>query len=306
MPTGKNWFQFIYVNFCFAMFIVLIYYYVSMKEIREKWPLYRCNPIYMPLADNIQENFQYCIQTTQSNFMGYLLQPLTFITSGITNALGSATEDINYVRTMFDKVRNFLSSIIQSVFGVFLNLVIEFQRITIGIKDIIAKQVGIMTAFLYILDGSVMTMQSMWSGPPGQLVKALGKCFHPNTLILLNSGETIPMKKVKQGDILNDGSRVIAIMKIDNTGNDKEIIYKVKTNNSNNPYIYVTGSHLIYDETTEKFIQVKYYKDAKISKKKIKWFSCLITDSHQIFIEDKLFWDWEDHFLRVSIDENLK
>jgi len=59
MPTGKNWFQFIYVNFCFAMFIVLIYYYVSIKEIKEKWPLYRCNPIYMPLADIFKRTFSF-------------------------------------------------------------------------------------------------------------------------------------------------------------------------------------------------------------------------------------------------------
>ena len=32
-----------------------------------------------------------------------------------------------------------VTATIQSIFGVFLNLVIEFQRITIGIKDLIGK-----------------------------------------------------------------------------------------------------------------------------------------------------------------------
>jgi len=298
MPTGKNWFQFIYVNLGFALFIVLIYYYMSIKEIKDNWPLYRCNPMYMPLADNIEENFQYCIQTSQSSFMGHLLQPLTFTTSSISNILGSATQDINNIRTMFDKVRNFFSSIIQSVFGVFLNLVIEFQRITIDIKDIIGKQVGVMTAFLYILDGSIMTMQSMWSGPPGQMVQALGKCFHPNTPIELASNETVPMKKIKQGDILKDGSKVIATMKIDNSGQEPETLYKVKMNQEKPDTIYVTGSHMIYDENKCKFVHVRDYKEAVKSKKKLKWFSCLITDTHKIKIGEKIFWDWEDFLLR--------
>jgi hypothetical protein len=301
MPTGKNWFQFIYVNLGFVLFIVLIYYYISIKEIKDNWPQYRCNPMYMPLADNIGENFQYCIQSSQSSFMGYLLQPITFATSNISNIMGGAIQDINGIRTMFDKVRTFLTSIIQSVFGVFLNLVIEFQRITIGIKDLIAKQIGIMATFIYVLDGSIMTMKSMWNGPPGQLVKAIGKCFHPNTPIVLQSGEIIPMKKVKQGAILKDGSRVIATMKIDNTGPEPESFYKIKTTQLDKLIdIYVTGSHMIYEETLDEFVKVCNYKGATNSKKKSKWFSCLITDTHKIHIGEKVFWDWEDYSLKLG------
>ena len=30
----------------------------------------------MPLADDVQSNFIYCIQSMQTNFMAYLLEPL--------------------------------------------------------------------------------------------------------------------------------------------------------------------------------------------------------------------------------------
>lgn len=42
-----------------------------------------------------------------------------------------------------------------------------------------------MITLLYILDGSTKTTQSMWKGPPGQMVRSLGKCFHPHTKIKL-------------------------------------------------------------------------------------------------------------------------
>lgn len=145
MPTGKNWFQFIYLNLSFALFLSLIYFYHYIKEIRDHWPKYRCNPIFMPLADNIEENFKYCVQSGQSSFMGNLLQPLTTAASEITDVLGQSTNDVNNIRKMFDKTRNFLSIIIQSVFGLFLNLVIEFERISSETKDIIAKQISILT-----------------------------------------------------------------------------------------------------------------------------------------------------------------
>ena len=116
---------------------------IGKKNIENNWALYRCSPLVMPFANlfghDTMENFAYCIQNMQSDFMGYLLQPLTFVTSSISSTLGNFTNDINMVRAMFDKVRTFMSSTIQSVFGVFLNLIIEFQRITIGIKDLIVQ-----------------------------------------------------------------------------------------------------------------------------------------------------------------------
>ena len=80
MPSGKNWVNFIYVNLAFAIYVGAIFYYSQVAQIKAQWPLYRCNPMYMPLADNMEENFVYCVQSMQTNFMGHLLQPLTFIT----------------------------------------------------------------------------------------------------------------------------------------------------------------------------------------------------------------------------------
>ena len=121
MPSGKNWIYFLYVNIAFGLYVAGVFYYSQVADIKANWPLYRCNPMYMPLADNMEENFTYCVQSMQTNFMGYLLQPLTFITNSLGGMVSSFTTEINSIRGMFDKIRTFFSSIIQSVFGVFLN-----------------------------------------------------------------------------------------------------------------------------------------------------------------------------------------
>jgi hypothetical protein len=215
MPSGKNWVNFLYVNLAFAIYIAGVFYYSRVAEIKANWPLYRCNPMYMPLADNMEENFVYCIQSMQTNFMGFLLQPLTFLTDSLGGMLGGVMGEINSIRAMFDKIRTFFTDIVQSIFGVFLNLVIEFQRITIGIKDLIGKTIGIMVSLMYVMDGSIKTMNSTWNGPPGQLVRALGKCFHPDTNVKLDNGIVKHMKDINLGDILEDGSFVESFMKID-------------------------------------------------------------------------------------------
>jgi len=299
MPSGKNWVNFLYVNIAFAIYIAGVFYYSQVAEIKANWPLYRCNPMYMFLADDIEQNFTYCIQNMQTNFMGYLLEPLTYITGTLGTMLGGFMNDIQNIRAMFNKIRTFFSSIIQSVFGVFLNIIIEFQRITIGIKDLIGKTIGIMVSLMYMLDGSIKTMNSTWNGPPGQLVRALGKCFHPETKIKLNDGNIKSMKDIILGDILEDGSIVEAVMMIDNR-KEKLPFYSIKNTLYENENILVTGSHLVFDVNKSKFIKVENYKKATLTNITHDYFSCLITDKHRIKIGDEIFWDWEDHFIKID------
>jgi hypothetical protein len=299
MPSGKNWVNFLYVNIAFAIYIAGVFYYSQIAEIKANWPLYRCNPMYMFLADDIEQNFTYCIQSMQTNFMGYLLAPLTYITGTIGTQMSGFMDDIQNIRAMFNKIRTFFSSIIQTVFGVFLNLIIEFQRITISIKDLIGKTIGIMVSLMYVMDGSVKTMNSTWNGPPGQLVRALGKCFHPSTKLQLKDGTIKFMKDIDLGDVLIDGSVVESVLKIDNKKN-QQCFYSIP-GGVNGENILVTGSHLVFDNISKQFVRVEHYRNAKITTIKHNWFSCLITDTHTIQIGKETFWDWEDHFIKTKL-----
>lgn len=292
MPSGKNWVNFVYVNIAFAIYIAGVFYYSQIAQIKANWPLYRCNPMYMFLADDLEENFTYCVQNMQTSFMGYLLQPLTFITSSLTTSLGGFMGDIQNIRAMFNKIRTFFSSIIESVFGVFLNLIIEFQRITIGIKDLIGKTIGIMVSLMYVMDGSIKTMNSTWNGPPGQMVRALGKCFHPHTYIKLKNGTLKYMKDIDLGDVLEDNSIVESVLKIDNR-KQRQPFYSIGD-------ILVTGSHLVFDKSKNDFVKVENYINATKTNIVSDSFSCLITDTHRIPIGNEIFWDWEDHFVKKN------
>jgi hypothetical protein len=298
MPSGKNWINFIYINLAFAVYIGGIFYLTSIQQIKSNWATYRCNPFYMPLSDNLENDFAYCVQNIQSNFMGYILQPITYITGSLTGILSNFMNEINMVRAMFNKIRTFISSIIQSVFGVFLNLVIEFQRVTIGIKDLMGKTIGIMVSLMYVIDGSMKTMNSAWNGPPGQMVRKIGKCFHPDTKIKLKDGTIVAIKDINLGDVLENGSVVECTMKIDNK-KDNIPLFVLPGKGVNKENIYVTGSHLVYNKENKQYVKVENYQDAEKSYIKTEWFSCLITNDHKITIGDEIFWDWEDHFFKL-------
>lgn len=304
------------------IFIVFIALYMStvlaigIENIKQNWPKYRCNPIVMPFASMVgpsgvtpSENFIYCVQNMQTNYMEYLLQPVNYSLNSMGSVAFSLTESINSVRKFLDYLRTEVTGIIEKVFGVFLNIIIEFQRNVINIKDLFGKLVGILAAFIYLLNGSVMSMQSMWAGPPGQLVRKMGKikiprCFDPDTLIQTKKGAYIRMEDLALGEILKDGSQVIAVMKISNLDKNKRPIqpfYKINGGEKNND-IYVSGSHLIYEPSKLEFIQVNKSSRSIKTNKYSDYFCCLITSTHVISIGNHVFHDWEDNQGTLSKD----
>jgi hypothetical protein len=225
--------------------------------------------------------------------MGYLLQPLNYMITSLTSIGGGFTESINNIRVMFSSIRSFVSDIIQNVFGVFLNMIVEFQKIIISIKDMVGKMIGIVVTIMYVLDGSIKTMNSAWSGPPGQLVKAIGSCFHPKTKITLDDGKQYEMENIPLGSTLNDGGKVFAILKVDNI--KKEPLYKIKGKSQD---ILVTGEHFVYIKNKNIWTKVKHYNRAIVQPDLIpEYFSCLITTNRRIPIDNEIFWDWEDDVL---------
>jgi hypothetical protein len=287
------------ITLSIIIFIIFIALYVfnvlsiGIKKISEDWPNYRCNPTVMPFASifghDPVSNFTYCIQNMQTNYMGYLMQPLQYNFNVLGDMGANMTKAINDVRAFINNIRNFITDIIQKIFAVFLNILIEFQRLTINIKDLFGKLMGIMSALMYTLSGSIMTMKSAWDGPPGQLTRKL--CFHPDTKVELKNGISVAMKDLPLNAVLKNGARVCAVMNISNldeNGTQVEKLYNIHG-------ILVSGSHLIYSTTLKRFIHVEEMNEAIGTDIKCDNLACLITSDHTIPIGKWIFHDWEDN-----------
>lgn len=65
----ETFLKFLVVTLGFIAFHAYLFVNGQLEMIKQDWPLYRCNPTYMFFADNITENFEYCLsQTTKSTF----------------------------------------------------------------------------------------------------------------------------------------------------------------------------------------------------------------------------------------------
>lgn len=307
MPTVSQYVQFVCINVAFLLQILMLAYFSSATDVQENWPKYRCNPSYWIFSKDLSQDFTYCVQNTQLNMMSYLLQPMTYMVSSLNSMGGNISDSVNAMRFMVGNLRDMITSAIQNVFGVFLNMIIQFQKLVINIKDSIGKMIGVVVTMMYILDGSMKTMNSAWSGPPGQMVKAIGggSCFHPETPVQLQTGEYVAMCRLRPGQLLHSGATVLGVMHLHN--HHREPYYRIRVASSSSSSssalhrnIYVTGSHyvLLHDDNfLHQWTQVQHCSFAEKTSHIDDQLCCLLTSDGYIPLQGWVFSDWEDDHL---------
>jgi hypothetical protein len=171
----------------YAQAVLIIAYYVGLdlglamlimiKHVKDNWPVYKCSTNYMMLASffgfDAETNFQQCLQTMQSGYMTVLMEPANYLMSVTTSTIGGLSSSLNDVRDFMNNFRNNLTSSIQNIFGVFLNMLTQIQVMVIKIKDTMAKSIGMMTTMMYTLDTTMQTMENTWAGPIGKTIRAI-------------------------------------------------------------------------------------------------------------------------------------
>ena len=281
------------------LFVVMYVFSVlssGLKNIQEKWPEYRCNPMLMPFASTLgppgtdtTSNFSTCVQSQMTGLMGTLMEPVNYALS-LGNTISSGiTVAIDDIRKLVSSLRDMITSIVKQIFGVFMNILIQVLHLIVKMKDLGSKVVGVMATCMYLISGMQKTGVSIWQGPLGDVVRFL--CFHPDTPLILKNGQKKKMKKIKIGDILKNGSKVIGTLTLQ--GSDKNPYYRIFSHTLQQN-IYVTGSHLVQYPPSGRFIPVSLLPEAKLTTSSTDKMSCLITDDHLISIGEHIFWDWED------------
>ena len=97
----------------FLIFLLLFLFNiisVGIKNIQENWPEYRCNPAAMPFSQELGnispgENFTYCVQNMQTDFMGQILAPVNYSLSLVSTLSSDLIDGIQNIRYMMDFLR---------------------------------------------------------------------------------------------------------------------------------------------------------------------------------------------------------
>ena len=170
---GASFVLFIVITIVLIVLMTYFYAMVNIQPIINDWPNQRCKPNIIPIAGLIthpegmtaseytHQNFNYCTQNILSNITGFALEPLTFITDMLGSIVNVIKSSIQYIRAMFNKVRNTMQEVSEEIMGRLMNFMIPLQQIIISFKDLIGKIQGSMTAALFTLLGSYYTLQAL-------------------------------------------------------------------------------------------------------------------------------------------------
>jgi hypothetical protein len=306
--TFSDWSRFILVILIFMCLHAYIILAIQMDNIKKNWPVWKCNPMVMPFAGVFGhdefENFTQCIQTMQSDYMKYLLQPVNLDLSLITNMGTTFTDGLSGGFDMITNIRELLTDIFRAIYGAFFQLIVQFQLMIINIKDVFGKITAVISILYKIITGIGTLIKSIDNGPPGDVMRMFSNddpnCFHPDTKVMTYSGKLIPMKDIELNTKLKNGSTVLSVMRISNLDSDGNInspMYEIESGEDNG-HIYVTGSHLVYDPKLKEYVNVENLEagdKCKLSTKECRELTCLITSDHTIAIGDWIFHDWEDN-----------
>lgn len=303
---GKDVFSAFLIIIIFMVLLFSNILSVGVSTIKKNWPIYRCNPLIMPFAGMFGHdpatNMTYCIQSMQSEYMQYLLEPVHYAISVTGNIGSQLMGDIQSVRNVVSNTSSFSGSNFLDVYTKLTNIRVEFQRILYKFQDVLKKVLGIITTFLYLITGGMDTGRSVINGPIGKTFDTV--CFHPHTLVPLQSGKHQYIKDIQLGDVLQDGTIVEATMKI--RPNSRETMYRLWCD-SINDYIMITGSHY-YQSKNDKskddksndnpqWNQICNHPNAipynEFNFESIEYLSCLVTNTGRIPIGEHILSDWE-------------
>lgn len=271
----------------FALAWLAPLYIVKMKDISDNWVKYRCDPRVMPFASmfghDTVSNFAECAQQIQGEVMDEALAPLNYNLLNVGKTVGGLGDALQETRKVMNQTRGFLGEITSKIFGVFLNITLQFENMTIKTRDLVAKLLGVVGTLLYMLTGGVKIGESIAGGPIVGMMDAA--CFDPATPIVLNNSKVKRIQDIETGEVLTGGSYVIATMRIKNT--QKEPFYLLDG-------VKVTGYHKVRDDSTGQYVFVHKHPNAKKLDEVAEDLSCLITHDHLIRIGDTTFWDWTE------------
>ena len=164
----------VFICLSFTFYILYFFFMNSVEIIKSDWDNQKCNPAVMPFAgfinkpdneSNIEftaKNFANCINLSLKNIVYIILQPIVFVATIIIASFKELIGAVKYLRMFIDYIKNKIEQLFKAIYSAMLNFLLPIIQFIITVKDSIAKINGILTASLYTLLGSYLTMKSLF------------------------------------------------------------------------------------------------------------------------------------------------
>lgn len=144
----------------------------NKQEVADNWPNNRCKPLYIPFAGYIvpeegktsgqttYENFQYCLQQEVVNVTADATNSQVYLLGALNTAFVDVADAANNLRYGMSELRNNIRVFVEDLLHRIMNVTAPILKIFLATKDVISKLQGVLTAGLFVFDGTFKTIQA--------------------------------------------------------------------------------------------------------------------------------------------------
>ena len=158
----------------FIFFLIFSYFYIqiNIKPIKANWNKERCQPYIIPFAGFInsdpkmstleftQYNFTQCTNTIFTQIAGIFLKPIYYSMNLMSKTFKRLGDSVQNIRKFVNFIRTKIKSISTIIMTRILNVLMPLRFSMIKLKAIIGKTQGILSASLFTVFGTFLTMKS--------------------------------------------------------------------------------------------------------------------------------------------------
>ena len=264
----------------------------DLEKVNTNWESYRCRPDVMIMADyyghDSTQNIEYCLKSGFDKRAKQVIGPFYTYLEKFVEVLVIMLGSINSIRMIFATIVGSATQVFSEFSGRMQALMQRFQMAAIRMKLLMGRVFATMYAVIFMGMAGIKAGQNFGNT---FLFKFLDTfCFDPYTLITLASGQEVPIKAVKIGDVLEGGQRVTSTFQFIADGQDMVFLPR------KDGFIRVSTNHYIKYKDT--WILSKDHPDAiptnEWSGGKLRPLICLNTNTHEIPIDSYIFNDYDE------------
>lgn len=271
---------------------------LDVQVVKDNWEKYRCRPDIMIMADyyghDSGDNLNFCLKNGFDKRAKEAIGPFYSYLGKFVEILMTMLNSLNSIRMIFATIVGSATQIFSEFSERIQALFYRFQMSAIRMKMLMGRVFATMYAIIFMGMAGLKASQNFGNT---FLFKFLDTfCFDPDTSITLRSGDVIPIKDVRTGDILIDGQRVTATFQFAADGQRMVKLEKrTELGKLNKDQILVSTNHYILHNT---WIPSEEHPDATPAED---WSGgterpliCLNTDTHTISLGGYIFRDYDE------------
>ena len=244
-----------------------------------------CKPHVIPFVNktwagvSFDQNFKNCMSHKGNSMFLNMMKPYLNIVHEVQEQVDSQNSKLNNLGNIVDMFQQKIKRMSDEIYGKIKAIVDKITRLKNKIYEIIKNIFLVFKSMIWSVVNllyAIKSINNILDGIPFI-------CFDENTSIKTIDNKNILIKDIQIGDILEDTSEVLGVIKSKYTNQN---IYLYKN-------IIVTGDHFVYEN--EKHKTVSECKEATLIKEyHNEYLYCLITSTQKIVINDIVFSDYFD------------